>query len=380
MGGVVLWRWPGGWLYRQYSYSHPHTIFNLPKNFYGIFFVTYSVNKTHCAMKTQKINLFNVGFSGFSATEADLRDGTVGHVNYALSQIDLGTGADTDYNARGRVLFNVYTAIGSTGYGPGNTLNIGEKYIIDSFSEGDDFTNVGAAENAQGVVFTATGDTPAVWNGSTLIQNAASSIAEIFAKLGEQKNYKWIMLGDEFLSFNKGFEVIGGPAEFTEFTTQFDYVVTDEQTVLDNVEYFYGRLVLALFDVKVYDSTFQNLTFEGYFADEREGSAYLVLQDPSVDFRNYTVWSSPLVGVYRSLNTGDIKYPIGSTGRATAISDAAYLSEFVDSEDGKIYIPIFEAKLGLRFDFEIRLYDYVAPTPAIDVDEPAEEAKAKDLT
>lgn len=62
-------------------------------------------------MKTQKINLFNVGFSGFSATEADLRDGTVGHVNYALSQIDLGTGADTDYNARGRVLFNVYTAI-----------------------------------------------------------------------------------------------------------------------------------------------------------------------------------------------------------------------------------------------------------------------------
>lgn len=327
-------------------------------------------------MKTQKINLFNVDFPGFSATEADLRDGTVGHVNYALSQIDLGTGADTELNARGRVLFNVYTAIGTNGYGPGNTLNIGEKYIIDSFAEGDDFTNVGAAENAKGVVFTATGDTPAVWNGSTLIQNAATSIAEIFAKLGEQKNYKWIMLGDELLSFNKGFEFIGGPAEFTQPTTQFDYVVTDEQTVLDNVEYFYGRLVLVLLDVKVYDSTFPNLTFEGYFAEK---GAYLVLQDSSVDFRNYTVWSSPLVGVYRSLNTGDIKYPIGSTGRATAISDAAYLSEFVDSEDGKIYIPIFEAKLGLRFDFEIRLYDYVAPAPVVDVDIEALEAEVKRL-
>lgn len=332
-------------------------------------------------MKTQKINLFNVDFPGFSATEADLRDGTVGHVNYALSQIDLGTGADTELNARGRVLFNVYTAIGPNVYGPGKTLSIGQKYIIDSFAEGDDFTNVGASENAQGVVFTATGDTPAVWNGSKLIQNAATSIAEIFAKLGEQKNYKWVMIDDNAkeskLSLNKGFEYIGGPAVFTQPTTLFDYVVTDEQTVLDNVEYFYGRLVLVLLDVKVYDSTFPNLTFESYFGDE---SAYLVLQDSSVDFRNYTVWSSPLVGVYRSLNTGDIKYPIGSTGRATAISDAAYLSEFVDSEDGKIYIPIFEAKLGLRFDFEIRLYDYVAPAPVVDVDLEALNAELKRLT
>lgn len=331
-------------------------------------------------MKTQKINLFNVDFPGFSATEADLRDGTVGHVNYALSQIDLATGADTELNARGRVLFNIITAMGTNAYGPGNTLVIGEKYIIDSLAEGDDFTNVGAAENAQGVVFTATGDTPAVWNGSTLIQNSIKGILEIFDKFGAQKNYKWVMIDDNAkeskLSLNKGFEYIGGPAVFTEPSTAFDYQLVDSQVVIDNVEYFYGRLVLTLFDAKIFDSTFPNLTFDSYL-DLETSTGYLVLKDDSVDFRNYTVWSSPLVGVYRSLNTGEIKYPIGSTSRATAISDAAYLSEFVNEDDGKIYIPVFEAKIGLRFDFEVRLYDYVAPVPVVEVDIEALEVELK---
>jgi hypothetical protein len=348
-------------------------------------------------MKTQKINLFNVGFSGFAATEADRRDGTVGHVNYALSQIDLATGIDTDYNARGRVLYNVINRTNPNQLGGGSTLTIGEKYLIDNFAEGDDFTNVGAAENAVGVVFIATGETPDVWeNGSTLVQNAANSILEIMDKNGEQKNFKWVLYTEQYLanpreaaaeyesvadavnplSYNKGFEYIGGPSVFTENATMFDYAVYSEEVVLENVEYFYGTLYLIQFDCKIYDTTFPNLEITAI--SETDKGAYLVIKDDSVDFRNYTVWSSPIAAsVYRSLNTGDIKYPIGSTGRATAVSDAAYLSEFVDSEDGKIYIPVFEPKLGLRFDFEIRLYDYVAPVPAIDVDVEALVAEFK---
>ncbi len=48
-------------------------------------------------------------------------------------------------------------------------LNIGRQYFIAAYNAGDDFTNVGAASNATGVLFTATGTTPADWsNGSTL--------------------------------------------------------------------------------------------------------------------------------------------------------------------------------------------------------------------
>jgi hypothetical protein len=48
-------------------------------------------------------------------------------------------------------------------------LTIGKNYTIDTFETGDDFTNVGAASNADGVGFTATGTTPTTWtNGSSL--------------------------------------------------------------------------------------------------------------------------------------------------------------------------------------------------------------------
>jgi hypothetical protein len=49
------------------------------------------------------------------------------------------------------------------------TLIIGKHYTIDTFEAGDDFTNVGAASNASGVSFVATGTTPTTWaNGSSL--------------------------------------------------------------------------------------------------------------------------------------------------------------------------------------------------------------------
>lgn len=50
-------------------------------------------------------------------------------------------------------------------------LIVGKQYRIATFQAGDDFTNVGAASNASGVVFTATGTTPTTWsNSSSLVQ------------------------------------------------------------------------------------------------------------------------------------------------------------------------------------------------------------------
>ncbi len=47
------------------------------------------------------------------------------------------------------------------------TLSIGRTYEITDYQLGDDFTNVGAPSNANGVIFIATGDTPLVWTNSS---------------------------------------------------------------------------------------------------------------------------------------------------------------------------------------------------------------------
>ncbi len=60
------------------------------------------------------------------------------------------------------------------------TLTIGFRYRITSYVASDSFTNVGAASNATGVEFTATGTTPTTWtNSSVLIRIGALSIPAI---------------------------------------------------------------------------------------------------------------------------------------------------------------------------------------------------------
>jgi hypothetical protein len=50
-------------------------------------------------------------------------------------------------------------------------LTIGKLYTIVSYNAGDDFTNVGAASNAVGQAFIASGTTPTAWtNKSRLVQ------------------------------------------------------------------------------------------------------------------------------------------------------------------------------------------------------------------
>ena len=74
--------------------------------------------------------------------------------------------------------------IGTPGAGPsGGTFWLGvstatsgalttaKRYQIETYVAGDDFANLGAAENATGVVFTSTGTTPTDWNnGSTVVE------------------------------------------------------------------------------------------------------------------------------------------------------------------------------------------------------------------
>jgi len=70
------------------------------------------------------------------------------------------------------------------------SLVVGKRYVITTYAASDDFTNVGAASNATGVVFKATGTTPTTWsNGSTVSEEDATykavGIAENSASPGQ---------------------------------------------------------------------------------------------------------------------------------------------------------------------------------------------------
>lgn len=83
------------------------------------------------------------------------------------SKADVSSIPSTPKVYRAGLTLNDITSIVS---GP---LEIGRRYIIsEDYITGDDFTNVGAANNFALTVFTATGTTPAVWtNGSILYTN-----------------------------------------------------------------------------------------------------------------------------------------------------------------------------------------------------------------
>jgi hypothetical protein len=51
------------------------------------------------------------------------------------------------------------------------SLIVGVRYRITTYNASDDFTNVGAASNATGVEFIATGTTPTTWTASSVLTN-----------------------------------------------------------------------------------------------------------------------------------------------------------------------------------------------------------------
>jgi hypothetical protein len=87
--------------------------------------------------------------------------GTVGDF-FHPDDIQSGWVEDTDYEIVG------YAARLTSG-----TLTVGKWYKIVTYVSGDDFTNVGAPQNASGQCFCATGTTPTTWtNSSALEQNS----------------------------------------------------------------------------------------------------------------------------------------------------------------------------------------------------------------
>lgn len=74
------------------------------------------------------------------------------------------------------------------------SLVVGEAYEIETFTAGDDFTNVGAASNAKGIQFVATGTTPTTWVSSKLNKYVFEDIdLDIFTKawdFGYPVNFK----------------------------------------------------------------------------------------------------------------------------------------------------------------------------------------------
>ena len=57
------------------------------------------------------------------------------------------------------------------------TITTGQRYRIDTFVSGDDFTNVGAASNATGIEFVATGTTPTTYSNGSTIRSIGVTVA-----------------------------------------------------------------------------------------------------------------------------------------------------------------------------------------------------------
>lgn len=70
------------------------------------------------------------------------------------------------------------------------TVVSGQRYKIITFATGDDFTNIGAASNADGVVFDATGTTPTTWtNGSVLSPVGSGNVSVI-----KESDSQWVVM------------------------------------------------------------------------------------------------------------------------------------------------------------------------------------------
>lgn len=57
------------------------------------------------------------------------------------------------------------------------TITSGKRYQITIFAAGDDFTNVGAGENATGVLFVASGTTPTTWTHASTLTEITTDLA-----------------------------------------------------------------------------------------------------------------------------------------------------------------------------------------------------------
>lgn len=112
---------------------------------------------------TLSVGTYSSGYSNWQGTIY-----RAGVFNFALSS--------TEVAALGRYGVAPMHEWGSRTVATSGTLVVGKRYIISSYVAGDSFTNVGAAANATGQVFTATGTTPTTWTNSTQIMRLGAMI------------------------------------------------------------------------------------------------------------------------------------------------------------------------------------------------------------
>lgn len=90
-------------------------------------------------------------------------------------------------------------------------LGIGDEYIIKDYIAGDDFTDVGATENKTGVIFIASGTTPAIWTeGSSVVKISnttlvgASIVVSVYRKSAVIYTFKSVDGGVVVIDAAKG--------------------------------------------------------------------------------------------------------------------------------------------------------------------------------
>lgn len=137
-------------------------------------------------------------------------------------------------------------------------LIVGETYTIATYETGDDFTNVGAASNAQDVEFIATGTTPTTWTNGSLLDSAGNPVVQSVSPANTLEDIVWTRndvgeyLGTLEGAFAEGRTIIfvqgGSPsigigtyysdddtvgfdASLFDFATE-DYVATDLETTV----------------------------------------------------------------------------------------------------------------------------------------------------
>ncbi len=115
----------------------------------------------------------------------DLEDGTSATMNQGDAIVNLvgGTKAEIKRTDLSRVSCETQLLLEkSLGTATSGSLIVGYLYKIDNYQSGDNFMNVGAASNANGVQFIATGTTPTTWThgsglaASVTLRQAADSL------------------------------------------------------------------------------------------------------------------------------------------------------------------------------------------------------------
>ena len=109
----------------------------------------------------------------------------IGGVDATMNLVDFAAAINAEPVAPYKVFTGLLTQSGGDNPGIFQSLDngdlvIGVTYEIAFYETGDDFTNIGAPTNANGVKFVATGTTAANWNGATeLNYNTGAPVATV---------------------------------------------------------------------------------------------------------------------------------------------------------------------------------------------------------